>query len=88
MSTIGVAAALTAEHAEHLAQFRIPPEMLDTAGVRSVTDIEAREILGINGHRDADLSGILFPYRHPVTGERCRRTHSVRHSTGRWWQIH
>ena len=71
MSTIGVAAALTAEHAEHLAQFRIPPEMLDTVGVRSVTDIEARELLGINGHRDADLSGILFPYRRPVTGERC-----------------
>ena len=70
MSTIGVAAALTAEHAEHLAQFRIPPEMLDTVGVRSVTDIEARELLGINGHRDADLCGILFPYRCPVTGER------------------
>ena len=71
MSNTGSAAAFTAEHAEHLAQFRIPPEMLTAAGVCSVTNSEAREILGINGHRDAELSGTLFPYRHPVTGERC-----------------
>ena len=34
MSTIGVVAALTTVHAEHLSHFRIPPEMLEAAGVR------------------------------------------------------
>jgi len=64
------AATLTTAHADHLAQFGIPPEMLAAAGVCSVANSEGREILGINGYRDADLSGILFPYRHPVIGER------------------
>jgi hypothetical protein len=44
--------------------------MLESAGVRSVTNAESRETLGLNGHGGADLSGILFPYRSPVTGER------------------
>jgi hypothetical protein len=57
-------------HREHLAQFRIPPEMLEAAGVRSVTDAEARDTLGINGHCGADLAGILFPYLSPMTGDR------------------
>jgi hypothetical protein len=70
VSTMHRSAALTTAHAEHLAQFRIRPEMLADAGVCSVASSEAREILGINGHRDVDLSGILFPYRHPVAGER------------------
>ena len=61
---------LRPSHSEHLTRFRIPSDMLETAGVRSMTDAEARQTLGINGHRDADLAGILFPYRHPVTGER------------------
>jgi hypothetical protein len=70
VSTIGVAAALTAEHAEHLAQFRIPTEMLETAGVRSVSDFEARDMFGIHGHSGADLAGISFPYLSPITGKR------------------
>lgn len=52
---------LRPEHADHLAQFHIPSKMLEAAGVRSVTDAEARDALG--------LSGVLFPYYSPVTGE-------------------
>jgi hypothetical protein len=44
--------------------------MLEAAGVRSVTDAEARETLGINGQSTAELAGILFPYLSPITGER------------------
>jgi hypothetical protein len=40
---------LRPEHAEHLARFRIPPDILEAAGVRSVTDAEAREMLGLHG---------------------------------------
>jgi hypothetical protein len=61
---------LSPEHAEHLARLRVPSEMLEAAGVRSVTDAEAREMLGLRGHQGADLGGILFPYKHPLTGER------------------
>jgi hypothetical protein len=61
---------LRPEHAEHLARFRIPPEMLEAAGVRSVIDTEAREGLGLCSHRGVDLSGVLFPYYSPATGER------------------
>ena|SRR5882757_1729917 len=57
-------------HAKHLAQFNIPRELLDAAHVKSVNDSEAREALGLNGHYTQDLSGILFPYFNPVTGER------------------
>jgi hypothetical protein len=62
--------ALRPEHSEHLTRFRITSELIEAAGVRSVSDSEAREKLGINGYRDADLSGILFPYLSPVTGKR------------------
>jgi Domain of unknown function (DUF3854) len=44
--------------------------MLEAAGVRSITDLEAREMFGVHGHNSADLGGILFPYLSPVTGER------------------
>jgi hypothetical protein len=58
------------DHAEHLAGFRVPPEMLEAAGIRSVSDAEARVMLGLHGHRGADLGGILFPYFSPLTGAR------------------
>ncbi len=58
------------QHAEHLMRFRIPLEMLEAAGVRSVTDAEARETFGVHGHHGADLAGILFPCNHPLTGVR------------------
>jgi hypothetical protein len=37
---------LRPEHAARLAQFRIPPEVLESAGVRSVTHAEPDETLG------------------------------------------
>ena len=61
---------LRPEHAEHLALFRIPPEMLEAAGVRSVSDPDTRELLGVHGRRGEDLSGIFIPYRHPLDGQR------------------
>jgi hypothetical protein len=70
MSVAAAAEILRREHAEHLARFQIPPEILEAAGVRSVTDSLAREILGLSGYRGADLGGILFPYLSPVTGMR------------------
>jgi hypothetical protein len=61
---------LRADHAETLARLRIPPEMIESAGLRSVVDSEAREMLGLHGHCGADVSGILFPYFRPMTGDR------------------
>ena len=62
---------LTAEHVAHLSRFRIPIELLEQAGVRSVSDLAARELLGVNsGHHGEDLGGIYFQYRHPETGAR------------------
>jgi hypothetical protein len=81
MSARAAVEMLRPHHAEHLARFCIPPKMLEAAGVRSVTDTEAREMLGLNGHRGCDLGGILFPYVSPLTGERVggriRLDHSV-----------
>ena len=67
---IPAALVLRPEHVETLAPLKITGEMFDAAGVGSVTDAEAREILGINGHSGADLAGILFPYLSPLTGQR------------------
>ncbi len=69
-------------------RFRIPRESLEVAGVRFVTDAEARETLGINGHRGADLAGILFPYLSPIAGEhvggRIRLDHSLPDDGGKY----
>ncbi|HEV2521804.1 MAG TPA: DUF3987 domain-containing protein [Candidatus Acidoferrales bacterium] len=70
MSVRSAAEMLRQEHAEHLARFHIPPEMLETTGVRSVTDVEGREALGLQGYLGADLAGILIPYLSPSTGTR------------------
>jgi hypothetical protein len=70
MSGRSASKILRPQHADHLARFRIPPGILEDAGVRSVTDAEAREMLGVGGRRGNDLSGILFPYRSPLTGAR------------------
>jgi hypothetical protein len=61
---------LTDAHASHLAQFRISVEMLEAGGIRSVTDPDTRELLGVRGRCGQDLSGILFPYFDPITGRR------------------
>jgi len=52
---------------EMFARFGIPPDLLDKAGVRRVTDAEARRY-GITG--SGDLGGIFIPYFDPVTGRR------------------
>ena len=70
MSARAAAKVLRPEHADQLARFRIPPEMLEAAGVRSVADADGRETLGLHGHQGADLGGILFPYLSPFTGGR------------------
>src|SRR6476469_9398208 len=59
------------------AQLGIGPELLAEAGVRRVDDREARERLG--GNHRGDLSGVLYPRRHPLNGHelgyRVRRDH-------------
>jgi hypothetical protein len=63
--------ALTSAHADHLARFKIPPELLEAAGVHSGDDFAVREFLGISGlYRGEDLSGIIFPYHDPISGNR------------------
>jgi len=44
--------------------------MLRAACIDSVSDSEARELLGIHGRTEDNMSGILFPYLSPVSGER------------------
>jgi hypothetical protein len=62
---------LTARDREMFANFRIPHSLLTSAGVRRVTDYEAREKWGFdNNSATADLSGIAFPYYAPETGHR------------------
>ena len=59
------------DHAEHLAGFRITPEILTAARVQSLTDSETRELLGVNGKYDGhNLSGIASPSFDPITDRR------------------
>jgi putative DNA primase/helicase len=63
--------SLEAHHAQHLGRFRIPGDLLERAGVRSVSDVEIRELFGINErYQGHDLAGILFPYISPVDARR------------------
>jgi hypothetical protein len=48
----------------------IPPDLLDEAHVRRISDREARADYGIVASATADLSGIVFPYFSLVTGRR------------------
>ncbi len=61
----GVMSNLTVVDLAEFAKFRIPPELLDLAGVTRVTDREAREMYGISG--GGDMGGIAFPYFEPGT---------------------
>src|SRR3974390_803990 len=63
-------AKLLNQHANHLSYFRIDPDLLDGAQVRSVSDCEARELFCIHGRSREDFGGILFPYFHPETQAR------------------
>jgi hypothetical protein len=60
------------------ADLRIPRELLERAGVKRVTDIEARELLALNG-ANGDMQGLFFPYVSLKTGyrhaARVRRDH-------------
>src|ERR1700688_992497 len=62
--------SLTDAHANHLISFRIPLELLENAGVQSMTDLECRETLGVHGYQGLDLGGIYFPCHDPLTGHR------------------
>ena len=58
---------LNAAHSKQLARFSIPKKLLLAADVRSFTDKESRDALGVNGRINDDLAGIGFHYRSPVT---------------------
>lgn len=65
------------EHTHRLAQadlavferLGVPPKLLAEAHVQRVTDHEAREY-GIAGSVTRDMSGVVFPYFDPSTGQR------------------
>lgn len=60
------AGLLNERHLRALTAFGIPAELLGAAGVRSITDAEARNTYGIRFQTSSTLSGILFPYIHPI----------------------
>ena len=62
---------LTESDLAAFAKLKIPASLLADAGVRRVSDAEARTDFGISGSPSKDLSGVIFPYFSPVT---CRRT--------------
>jgi hypothetical protein len=72
------ASNLRPEDLTHLEQLGISRELLVHAGVRRVSDQEAREILFVGG-RSGHFGGVLFPYVLPWTGQcatyRVRRDH-------------
>src|SRR5437879_3619461 len=57
-------------------KLRVPPELLERAGIVRVTDREAREHYGIRG--SGDMSGIAFQYFEPSTMSNGRRRWYVR----------
>ena len=78
--------SLTAIDLDRHRALGIPPELLEQAGVRRVTDYEARELLGLNGQA-GNFAGLVYPYvapgsRHRVTA-RLRLDHPPVRSDGR-----
>jgi uncharacterized protein (DUF927 family) len=61
---------LNAADRKKFAALRIPDELLSRAGVRRVSDAEARLDFGIKGSAHKDMSGIVYPYYHLKTGYR------------------
>jgi hypothetical protein len=78
--------ALRPGHVEVFARVHVGERLLTAAGIRSVTDSEARDF-GFRFSSGADLSGILFPYLDPEasrrTTARLRRDHPELDATGR-----
>jgi len=67
---MSLSSSLTKADLEMFARFGIGADVLDAAAVCRVTDHEAREDYGIRFAPDSDLSGLVFPYLHPLTGLR------------------
>jgi hypothetical protein len=61
---------------EMFGKLRIPPDLLDRAGVVRVTDREARDQYGIRG--GGDMAGVAFPYFAPETMATSPRRNYVR----------
>jgi putative DNA primase/helicase len=77
MSSITATLNLTPTDIEVFQKLRVPVELLEEAGIRRVTDREARNA-GIVRDRSARLEGVLFPYFRPtgeIVGCRVRRDH-------------
>src|SRR5262245_51288760 len=71
------------------AKIGVPPDLLEEAHVRRVSDLEAREVYGIAPKTltAADMAGVVFPYSDPITGHRTtariRRDHPEHKPDGR-----
>src|SRR6266852_3239449 len=69
---------LTRSDLAMFAKIGVGPELLAQAKIGRVNDIEARELLALNGAH-GDMGGIIFPYLSPQTGfrvsARVRRDH-------------
>jgi hypothetical protein len=79
---------VTAADGAPFARFGIGPELVTAAGVFRVSDLKARGYgLSLRDHPAADLSGIVFPYFDPVSGQRVtarlRRDHPEVDSEGK-----
>ena len=61
---------MTLEDLSKFALIGVSPDLLSAAGVRRVSDAEARDEFGFRFSAAADLGGIVFPYFHPMTGKR------------------
>ncbi|MGA3317135.1 MAG: hypothetical protein ABSC64_11945 [Candidatus Korobacteraceae bacterium] len=62
--------SLRTVHLEMFAHLGIGPELLEQAGVISVTDEQARTEYGITGAFGQDMSGIMFPYFDPLADKK------------------
>jgi hypothetical protein len=71
---------LSPEHLAMLANLSIPATTLQAAKLRSLTDPEARDVLGL--HRAGDHSGLYFPYYSPQTGKRVGGRIRLNHTKG------
>jgi P4 family phage/plasmid primase-like protien len=70
--------SFTSDDLAMFAKFKVPMTLVDEAGIRRVTDSQARE-LGIIGRSNRNMQGIAFPRTNRETGEivncRVRRDH-------------
>jgi hypothetical protein len=78
---------LSAKHATILLRIGVSEELVTASGIRSIAHAEAREF-GFQLSAAADLSGIVFPYHDPISGQRVtsrlRRDHPDMDSSGKF----